>query len=95
MKIFPGGMVIGNDNVHGMIMNQLGTIEKITRTKEIKTSQKFWGIVNVDSETTMKGRIAVERKSMFQDHWWDIISWNEVPGSEQSMNSAKMKKLIL
>lgn len=41
MKIFPGGMVIGNDNVHGMIMNQLGTIEKITRTKEIKTSQKF------------------------------------------------------
>lgn len=33
MKTFPGAAVIGNDNVPGMIMDWMGTLEKITRMK--------------------------------------------------------------
>lgn len=33
MKTFPDDAVIGNDNVPGMIMDGMGTLEKITRMK--------------------------------------------------------------
>ena len=41
MKTFPGGTVIGNDNVQRMTMVWMWSMEKNTRTKEIKASQAF------------------------------------------------------
>lgn len=40
-KTFPGGTVIGNDNVQRMTVVWMWSMEKNTRTKEIRASQAF------------------------------------------------------